>query len=67
MEEASNSEGGALEETKPGNDLIIVDQFDLVGSIGSDIQALKVMENTNELAGVLVILTVLTGSFAELL
>ena len=66
LKEASNSEGGALGETKPGIDLIIVDQFDLVGSIGSNIQALNVMENTNELAGVLVILTVLTGSLAEL-
>ena len=67
VEEASNSEGGALGETKPGIDLIIVDQFDLVSGIGSDIQASNVMENTNELAGVLVILTVSTGSFAELL
>ena len=67
VEKASNSEGGALGETKPGIDLIIVDQFDLVSGIGSDIQALNVMENTNQLAGVLVMLTVLTGSFAELL
>ena len=65
VEEVRNSESGALGETKPGIDLIIVDQFDLVGGIWSDIQALNVMENTNELVGVLVILTVLTGSFAE--
>ena len=67
VEEASNSEGGGLGETKPGIALIIVDKFDLVGGIGSDIKALNVMENTNKLAGVLVILTVPTGSFAELL
>ena len=47
--------------------MIIVDQFDLGGGIGSDIHALNVMENTNKLVGVLVILTVPTGSFAELL
>ena len=49
VEEASKSEGGALGETKPGIDLIIVDQFDLLGGIRSDIQALNVMENNNEL------------------
>ena len=67
VEEASNTESAALGETKPGIDLIIIDQFDLVGSIGSNIQALNGMENTNEPLGVLVILTVPTGSFAELL
>ena len=67
VEEASNSEGGALGEMKPGIDLIIVEQFDLVSGIRSDIQALNVVENTNELPEVLVILTVPTGSFAELL
>ena len=67
MEEASNSGGSALGEMKPGIDLIIIDQFDLVSGIGSDIQALNVMDNINELARVLVILTVPTGSFAELL
>ena len=56
VEEASNSEGAALGETMSGIQLIIVDQFDLVGSIESDIQALNVMENTNEWPGVLVIL-----------
>ena len=67
VKEAGNSEGGAAGETKPGIDLNIVDQFDLVGSIGSDIQALDVTENTNELPGVLALLYVPTGSFAELL
>ena len=67
VKEAGESEGGAAGETKPGIDLIIVDQFDLVGSIVSDIQALNVTENTNELPGVLTVLYVPTGSFAELL
>ena len=67
VEEASNSEGSALGETKPGIDLIIIDQFDPVSGIGSDIQVLNVIDNTNELARVLVILTVPRGSFAELL
>ena len=66
VEEGSNSEGGALEETKSGIDLIIVDQFDLVGRIGSYIQALNVMQNMNKLAGVLLILTVPIGSFPDL-
>ena len=43
VEEASNSEGGALGEMNPGINLIIVDQFDLVGGIGSDIQALTLV------------------------
>ena len=52
-------------EMKPGIDVIIVDQFDLVGGLRSGISTLNIMENTNELAGVLVILTVQTGSFAK--
>ena len=67
VEEASNSEGGAAREMKPGIDLIIIDQFDLVGGVGGDILALNVTENTNELPGVLALLTVTIGSFAELL
>ena len=67
VKEAGNCEGGAAGETKPGIDLIIVDQFDLVSSIGSGIQALNVTENTNELPGVLAVLYLPTGSFAELL
>ena len=63
VEKASDSKGGAVGETKPGIDLIIVDQFNLVGDIGSDIQVLNITENTNELPGVLVILTVPTSSF----
>ena len=57
VEEASNSESAALGETKSVIELIIIDQFDLVGGIGSNIQALNVMGNTNKLPGVLVILT----------
>ena len=67
VEEASNSESGALGETKPGINLIVIDQFDLVGGIGSDIHALNITKNTNELPGVLAILYVPTGSFTELL
>jgi hypothetical protein len=67
VEEASNSKGGASGETKPGIDLIVIDQFDLVGSIGSDIHTLNVTKNTNELPGMLAVLNVPTGSFTELL
>ena len=66
VEEASNRESAALGKGKPGIDLIIIDQFDLVGGIGSNIHALNVMENTNELLRVLIILMVPTGSFAKL-
>ena len=44
VEEASNSEGRPLGETKPGIDFIMVDYFDLVGGIWSDNQALNIME-----------------------
>jgi len=54
-------------ETKPGINLIIVDQFNLVGGIGSDIHPINVTKNTNELPGVLAVLYIPTGSFAELL
>ena len=67
VEQASNSKGGAAGETKPGINLIIIDQFDLVGGIGGDILALNVTENANELPGVLALLTVTICSFAELL
>ena len=67
MEEASNGKHGAAGETKPGIDFIDIDQFDLVGGVGGDILALNVTENTNELPGVLALLTVMIRSFAELL
>ncbi|PUU73185.1 hypothetical protein B9Z19DRAFT_1135728 [Tuber borchii] len=38
VDEAGDSKGGALRETKPGIDQIVVDQFHLVGAIGSDIR-----------------------------
>jgi len=67
VEKASNSESNAMGEMEPGSNLIVVNHFDLVGSIGSDIHALNVTKNTNELLGVLAFLHVWTGSFAELL
>jgi len=65
--EASNSETGSMGETKPGINLIVIDQFDLVGGTRSDIHSLNVTKNTYELPLVLTILYVPTGSFAELL
>jgi len=67
VEEASNSESSAMGETKTGINLIVVDQFDLVGGIRSDIDALNVMKNPKELPGVLAVLYLLTGSFTKLL
>ena len=67
VEEASNSKGSVSGEMKPGIDLIVIDQFDLVGSIRSDIDTLNVTKNTNELPRVLAILNVPTGSLAKLL
>jgi len=67
VEEASNSERRAIGEMKPGINLINVDQFNWGSGIGSDIYALNVTKNTNELVQVLAGLYVLTGSFAKLL
>ena len=67
VKETGDSEGSAEGETKPDIDLIIVDSLYLVGSIWGDIQALNVTENANELPGVLAVLYLPTGSFAELL
>jgi len=67
VEEASNSESTAMGETKPGINLIVVQQFHLVGGIGSDILPLNVTKNTNQLPGVLAVLYIPTGSFAKLL
>ena len=52
---------------KPGIDLIVIDQFDLDDGVGADILALNVTKNTNKLPGVLVLLTGIIGSLAELL
>jgi len=46
---------------------MIADQFDQVSGIRSNIRALDVMKTTNELPGVLAILYLPAGSFAELL
>jgi len=52
VEEASNTESGAMGQTKPGINLIIIDQFDHVGSIWSDTHSLNITKNTNELPGI---------------
>ena len=67
VEEASNGEGGAPGETKPGINLIIVDQFDLIGGIGGDIHSTNITKYCNKLLGVFFGLKVPTGSFTELL
>jgi len=67
VEEVSNSESSAMREMKPGINLIVINQFDLVCGIESDIHALNVMKNTNELPGVLAVIYIPTGRFAELL
>jgi len=67
VEEASNSKDTALGETKPGINLIVIDQFDLVDSIGSDIHTLNVTKNTDELLGMVAVLNLPTSSFGELL
>ena len=55
------------EKTKPGFDLIVINQFPLVDSIGSDIHTLNVTKNTDKLPGMVAVVNVLTSSFAELL
>jgi len=67
VEKTSDSENGAGGETMSGFDLIIIEQVDLVGGIESGIPGLNLTEDTNKLPGVLSILDLLTGRFAELL
>ena len=67
VEEASDSKGGASGKPKPGINLIVVEQFDQFGSIGSDIHTLNVTKNSNELPGMIAVLYIPTGSFTELL
>ena len=52
---------------KPSIELIIVEQFDLVSGIRGEILAFHVTKNTNELSGVLALITVPICSFTELL
>jgi len=47
--------------------LIVINQFDLVGSRESDIYSLNVMENTNKLPGMVAVLNEPSSSFAQLL
>lgn len=67
VDQPSNREGTAHAEIKPGIELIINDQFDLVGGIRSNFQALNVIENINKLSRVLVMLTLPIGTFSMLL
>jgi len=67
VEGASNTESTAMAETKSGINLIVVDQFDLVGGITSVIHPFNVTQNTHQLPWVIAVLYVPTGSFAELL
>jgi len=67
VEEGSNRKGSAHRERKSSIDLIVIDPFDLVGSIGSDIHSLNVTNNTDDLLGMATVLNVPTSSFAELL
>ena len=67
VEEASNGEGSAPEETKPGINLIIVDQFDLIGGIGGDIHSTNITKYPNKLPGVFFSLKVPTSNLIELL
>lgn len=67
VEEGSNRKGSPHGERKSGIDLIVIDQFDLVSSIGSDIHSLNVTNNNDELLGMATVLNVPTSRFAELL
>ena len=66
VEEASTSNGCAQGEMKPGIDLIVIDQFDLVGSIGGDLRTMNVTKNKDEKLGMVAVFKVPTSSFAEL-